>query len=597
MGKKKDKAERKALKRREAELEAAIAAKSAKKGKGKKGKAEKPAKPAKTVGHVALATEGASPEDVLKAAKAVLDDPNATPGAREKAKAAKKRAKAELEARAESATPADADSPSNDADTARRVKAKRLLRAEGIDVEGDVTPDMIDLDKPDVVLAYNLLFGTPAGAPLTSNRAAKLDATAKGIADDYNAVNDARAKAKAEEQPTKRKVAKPKPEVVEAETEHGREFVAGEGDALDADEVEAHAALDEEFGDPSKAEPQLEEGRNGYKIMMLGKDGKPDPKTVRQYTRVTTFIDNLEDKHNLESWKLRTLLEGVAVNDTAPNEQRHLPELAVAKIADLMHARDVALAKARKADRKGKLEPGELGDLEYAANKAFKDAADALADDLLELGGIHEKANRGTNLHALFEVYDRDGMVPINEALKAGTITPADHADVVAYAEALIAADIKVLESEVVVVHDELKRAGRLDRIVLAKLPGAKRATKMLADIKSGRIDYGQGKIAQQLEAYAVSKRYDLATGERSPLGVSTTKALLIHAPAGKAKVSVYPVDLVKGREGNKLSAAVREWRRTSRKDAIDLTVDLTLPEGATAAVATDVDAEGGDDE
>ena len=364
----------------------------------------------------------------------------------------------------------------------------------------------------------------------------------------------------------------PPAQVVEpVETETGTIYEDGAAESVD------------EFAKPSEAphDAQLEEGRNGYKIIALREDGTPDfkrdgtPKTVRQFTRVTTYIDNLEDKRNLEQWKMRTLLEGVALADT-PDDKGRIAEPVVAKVRDLMHVRDVALGKIEKADRKGKLEVGERAEREHAAVKAFKDAINVLADELLELGGVHEKANRGTNLHALTEIYDAEGIAPIDAKLEAGAITPTDHASVVAYGQAVEKAGLKIIASEVVVVNDALKYAGRFDRIVLAKRPGDMRARKVIADIKTGRIDYGLVKIEQQLAMYADADEYNLETGVRTKHGADKTWGLLIHLPQGEGTCAIHVLDLTRGRRGNALSRQVREWRTEAGR--VKLSDDLANP-------------------
>jgi hypothetical protein len=77
--------------------------------------------------------------------------------------------------------------------------------------------------------------------------------------------------------------------------------------------------------------------------------------------------------------------------------------------------------------------------------------------------------------------------------LTDGKISPADLRDVEAYAEAMQRAGVKVLDIERTVVNDELGVAGRLDRTVMVRLPGAQRATRMVGDIKTGRLDFGAG--------------------------------------------------------------------------------------------------------
>jgi hypothetical protein len=108
----------------------------------------------------------------------------------------------------------------------------------------------------------------------------------------------------------------------------------------------------------------------------------------------------------------------------------------------------------------------------------------------------------------------------------------------------------------------------------MVKLPGEQRARKRVVDLKTGNVEYGIGKIAQQIEMYAGASAYDEETGERAPLGVDRTLGLLIHLPAGSAKATIHRVDLSLGRKGNRLAADVRAWRNEGKR-AIDLKVDV----------------------
>lgn len=358
-----------------------------------------------------------------------------------------------------------------------------------------------------------------------------------------------------------------KAEVEELETERGREFV---GSVEVSNET---AKPTEEFAKPSEA-PKVDFEVNGngqYKIKRLS-DGK-----LVGYTRTTTYISNLEDRSRLESWKLRMLLEGVAVNDTEPHERDVAgAEPVAAVMADLLHRRDVAIAKARKADRKGKLVVGQLATIVNAAQSEFKKAVDELAESLLEVGGAHEKREKGTDLHALMELADREGIDAVGDLLTEGKITPADLADVEAYLAACERAGIKIVREliEQPIVVEDLKVAGRLDRVVYVKFPGMTRATRCVGDIKTGNIEYGPGKLAQQLEIYSKGEGYDLDTHERTDLKLSRTKAIVIHVPAGTGTAFVYPVDLSVGRVGNELSGKVRAWRNDGKR-AVDFKTDL----------------------
>ncbi|MFM9644410.1 hypothetical protein, partial [Streptomyces turgidiscabies] len=103
----------------------------------------------------------------------------------------------------------------------------------------------------------------------------------------------------------------------------------------------------DDFAKPSEAPRELEEGRNGYKIIQLDAAGKPDPRKVRQMTRVTTFFSNIDDETTLKKWDKRNVAEGLALDATSPESAGLVP-----KINELANRRDVAIAKAIKADRK-----------------------------------------------------------------------------------------------------------------------------------------------------------------------------------------------------------------------------------------------------
>lgn len=484
----------------------------------------------------------------------------------------------------------EADPNETDEQIKARVAAKRQARTELDEAAADV-----DRDDEDAVKAHNAKVVELGGGKLiTSNaerdrEAARMAGGApEPIGDEAEdaeraALDKAKSKPKAvkvKTEPGVESKVKVTPrndvqtgedlepivqvngQVIEpVETEEGTVYAAGKVNPADA----------RGFALPSEAPqgpPDFEVNGNGqYKIKRLS-DGK-----IVGYTRATTYIGTNEDRTLLERWKLRVLLEGVAIND-APDDRGRSDEPVVARVRDLIHVRDLAIAKARKQDRKGKLVPGQYSTIVDAAWSAFKRELDELAENLLELGGVHVKAAKGTELHELTELYDREGIDAVGELLEAGKITHADMLDVEAYARAIEAAGIKMLLIEQPIVVERIKVAGRLDRVVMCKLPGAARAAKYILDTKTGRIDLGAGKIAQQLDIYSEGETYDLETHERGKHGASRTKGLVLHLVPGSAEAHIYVVDLSTGRIGNELSAKVRAFRNDGKR-AIDMTADL----------------------
>lgn len=375
------------------------------------------------------------------------------------------------------------------------------------------------------------------------------------------------------------------------------------------------------FAKPSEApglKPEIPLTADNKQYLILREDG-----TEGRYTRATTYIDGLENTKALEAWKLRTLLEGIAVDNERTLADRDAANTMMGAVAQAIHIRDVALAKLAKADRKGKLEPGERGPAEEKINRAFKAATDEIAEDALELGGAHVKANKGTDLHKLTEVCDLEGIEAVRALAEAEEITPADLADIEAYHDAVTRAGLKIIAVEQVVVDDVRGVAGTTDRIVLApgKLLGRTRAAKVIADVKTGNMEYAIGKTAMQITVYATSKAYTPGEVGRTDLGVLKPNAakhpgkaplkkdrplkrdgveameayearvakyesdlatymskrgvgLLIHLPAGQARCTIHLVDLNLGAQGLKIIEQVRAWRNDGKR-AIDLKANI----------------------
>lgn len=481
-----------------------------------------------------------APEAIVAAAERVLADKNASAGAIKSAKKALARVKVETE---------------SDDEIKARVQAKRAARAAKAPL-GDMTED----ERARTFMADALEGETE---PQYHIRKLRERREAEAIAKTSEAIDAIKSA------------------VEEVETERGRVFAAGESVATDAP-LAAAVVVDDDFANPSDSineKPDFERNGNGqYKVKRLS-DGK-----IVGYTRATTYIACLEDSSRLTEWKLRILLEGVA----AAEEFGERGESPTARVRELAHVRDVAIAKARKADRKGKLGIGDLARLVDRAWADFKTSMNELTDELFEIGGGRERATKGTNIHALTEIHDEKGIDAVGELLTDGKITPADMADVEAYREAMLKLGAKIVERERVVVNDDLKVAGRLDIVAMVKLPAIhdpktgevirpaeSRARRRVIDLKTGStLEYGKGKLAQQIEMYAGSKGYDLETHEREDLKLDRTLGLVIHLPAGSGKATVHIVDLVAGRKGNRLAGEVRAWRNEGKR-AVDLRIDV----------------------
>lgn len=249
------------------------------------------------------------------------------------------------------------------------------------------------------------------------------------------------------------------------------------------------------------------------------------------YTRVTTFIDVLEDKETLMTWKARKVLIGAAL--------------------DTGFLKDITgMDDSQKDDR---------------------DTINRRAEAAAELAGASDKADKGTFLHALSELVDNGDQLPEDIAIE-------DWADIESYSLATTPL-LNIVHMERLVVCDEYKCAGTPDRVsnfregVKVIAPDGYEFTPddlLITDLKTGRVDYGALKMSMQLSIYSRAKLYDRENGGRISLGnVNQDWGLIMHTPAGTGTTTLYWADLKMGWAAVELAYRVREARRTGKRALI----------------------------
>lgn len=256
--------------------------------------------------------------------------------------------------------------------------------------------------------------------------------------------------------------------------------------------------------------PKTEIGRDrwGRPLVVPPGGGKPVA-----YTRCTTYIDCIDDKFALDQWKQRMVALGLASR------------------TDLLVS-----VQAHRDDKK-------------QLNK--------ICDAAREAAAATAAATTGTALHALTEIIDGGGELP---ALPAGAAASLEK-----YREATAQLAMKAMEQFVVL--DTLKVGGTFDRLVEFE------GETYVADLKTSQtLDFGALKHAMQLAIYSRSSKYDAATGERTPLGASCSRGVLIHCPStddpANARCDLYWVDLETGWYGVQVAKQVRE-KRAIKKDQV----------------------------
>lgn len=248
------------------------------------------------------------------------------------------------------------------------------------------------------------------------------------------------------------------------------------------------------------------------------------------YTRATTFAGTVEDMFGLSMW------------------QQRMVALGLAKRPDLL--------------------------LSVSAHADDKDELNRIVDSAREAAAASAAATTGSALHKLAERYDH-GQITLDQ------IPESNRADLTTYAEATVPLTIHGIEQFVVI--DEIQVAGTFDRIV--EYDGQ----RYVADIKTGSIDYGVGKMAIQLALYSRGLLYEHGKPHRGSTGVSQTAGIIIHLPAGQGRCDLYWIDLRAGWEAAELCERVRIWRK--RKGLLAAasfgTAMLEAPTETDQAIAT----------
>jgi hypothetical protein len=241
--------------------------------------------------------------------------------------------------------------------------------------------------------------------------------------------------------------------------------------------------------------------RWGRPLIVPAEGGRPKP-----YRRWSSYGDVLEDRYNLERWKVR------------------MAALGLADRTDLL--------------------------LAVAAHREDKDRLNEVCEQAIEAAKASAAATTGTALHALSELVDRGEQLP--------ALPDSARADLEAYRETM--RQVEVVASEQFVVCDEVEAAGSFDRVL--RINGV----NYIGDLKTGSIKWGLEKIAVQLAGYSRSAIYDIPTGQRTPLNVDQNNALVVHLPQGEAKCELVWVNIAAGWRGVQLAQAVRQYRLDAKK-------------------------------
>lgn len=223
-------------------------------------------------------------------------------------------------------------------------------------------------------------------------------------------------------------------------------------------------------------------------VYPINENGDPiiTGKSNNTYTRVTTFIDKIDDKTNIHHWEMREMLYFLS----SPDGDSFLLE--------------VASCNPESSDFRARM----------------KD----LCKRILDRAGTSDTARKGTALHAITEMDD--------QGIDTSGIPTRYRPHLEAYRR--FVDKFEMVEIEKFVVNDHYLTGGTPDRVIRYKPCEICGSELYIEDLKTGRVDnYTQLSISMQLALYAHSRKYDIATGVRSDLPpICLHKGVVVHLPA-----------------------------------------------------------------
>lgn len=181
--------------------------------------------------------------------------------------------------------------------------------------------------------------------------------------------------------------------------------------------------------------------------------------------------------------------------------------------------------------------------------------------------------NIGSALHGVSEMIDVgasvEGMPEIIAMQSRG------------YQEAMLAHQVKMVRTEIVVVNKTMGYAGRFDRIIQIHSQGEKR---FLADVKTSKAVYAE--VAMQLAAYA-NAEYILKDGVLEPMEqVDLDLAMVIHI--GKDVTELVPIDISEAWLGFQGLLVCCAWQDGPAKKAVKEAIERPPVDPKALAEATE---------
>jgi hypothetical protein len=265
------------------------------------------------------------------------------------------------------------------------------------------------------------------------------------------------------------------------------DFMEADEFGLD-EEYDAFATTIDGIERPPGGETLIRRNHQGRPyIFPIGPDGLPILVRDRvTYTRVTTFIDKIDEKKNIHDWEMREVLKLLSTP-----------------------AGEVFLLEASSYNSEAMDYKGRMRDL---------------CKRILERAGTKDRAAKGTAVHAITE---RDDL-----GMNVSNIPTKYHPHLDAYR--MFVQHFEMVEIEKFCVNDDYETGGTPDRVVRYKPCVKCGAELFIEDLKTGRVDnYTELAISMQLALYAHSRKYNIENGMRTSWPpICLHKGIVVHLPA-----------------------------------------------------------------